>query len=61
MDVSQQLCDRLKQLLLTCESFNLLSLADSDPLGYTGPFAQLFSLTYLWSHLSILRLMLMPA
>lgn len=46
VDVSQQLCDRLKQLLLTCESFNLLSLADSDPLGYTGPFAQLFSLTY---------------
>eukprot|EP00066_Takifugu_rubripes_P021572 XP_011610838.1 PREDICTED: UPF0575 protein C19orf67 homolog [Takifugu rubripes] len=33
VDVSQQLCDRLKQLLLTCESFNLLSLADSDPLG----------------------------
>lgn len=45
VDVSQQLCDRLKQLLLTCESFDLLSLADSDPLGYTGPSAQLFSFT----------------
>lgn len=46
VDVSQQLCDRLKQLLLTCESSHLLSLADSDPLGYTGPVAQLFSLPY---------------
>lgn len=37
-DVSQQLCDRLKQLLLTCASCKLLSLVDSDPLGYKGPF-----------------------
>lgn len=45
MDVSQQLCDRLKQLLLTCASGKLLSLVDSDPLGYAGPSARLFSLT----------------
>lgn len=46
-DVSQQLCDRLKQLLLTCASCKLLSLVDSDPLGYTGPLAPLFYLTYI--------------
>ncbi|XP_051801220.1 UPF0575 protein C19orf67 homolog [Acanthochromis polyacanthus] len=33
LDFSQQLCDRLEQLVLTFASYNLLCLDDTDPIG----------------------------
>lgn len=48
LDLSQQLCDRLQQLVITYASYNVLCLDETEPNRYTHTHTQKHQLYILY-------------